>query len=213
MTDELNKIYAHLIKSIPSNSIDCRSLFNGSEHELKKAKLLVDAIPERNQEVQSKDLIRRTRDCKMYVETHGYVMSEMTEKEVNFRIAYSIIMYSDVLQVEHLLRAIYRPQNIYCIHVDAKSSNASFNAIQSVAKCFPNVFILEPMISVTWGTLSLLEVELICMKELLERNRSWKYFINLTGQEFPLKTNSELVDILTAFNGSNSVSGEHKSTW
>ena len=135
----------------------------------------------------------------------------MAEKEVNFPIAYSIITYRDALQTELLLRAIYRPQNIYCIHVDANTSNQYFNAIDSVANCFPNVFLSDERISVNWGKISVLEVELICMKELLERNKFWKYFINLTGQEFPLKTNSELVDILTAFNGSNIAHGKHET--
>ena len=34
-----------------------------------------------------------------------------------------------------------------------------------------------------------------------------RYFINLTGQEFPLKTNGELVEILKTLNGSNVVMG------
>uniref|UniRef100_A0A2C9KTV8 Protein xylosyltransferase n=1 Tax=Biomphalaria glabrata TaxID=6526 RepID=A0A2C9KTV8_BIOGL len=33
----------------------------------------------------------------------------------------------------------------------------------------------------------------------------WKYFINLTGQEFPLKTNWELIQILVAYRGANDV--------
>ncbi|XP_069115830.1 beta-1,3-galactosyl-O-glycosyl-glycoprotein beta-1,6-N-acetylglucosaminyltransferase-like isoform X2 [Argopecten irradians] len=37
--------------------------------------------------------------------------------------------------------------------------------------------------------------------------RTWKYFINLTGQEFPLRTNAELVKILKLYNGTNDVSG------
>ena len=33
--------------------------------------------------------------------------------------------------------------------------------------------------------------------------KSWKYYINLTGQEFPLKTNLKIVEILQAMNGAN----------
>jgi hypothetical protein len=43
------------------------------------------------------------------------------------------------------------------------------------------------------------------MEELWKRHKTWKYFINLTGQEFPLKTNYELVKILQAYNGANDV--------
>ena len=37
--------------------------------------------------------------------------------------------------------------------------------------------------------------------------RKWMYFINLTGQEFPLKTNYEIVKILKAFGGANNEEG------
>jgi beta-1,3-galactosyl-O-glycosyl-glycoprotein beta-1,6-N-acetylglucosaminyltransferase/N-acetyllactosaminide beta-1,6-N-acetylglucosaminyltransferase len=45
------------------------------------------------------------------------------------------------------------------------------------------------------------------MRQNLERNTKWKYFINLTGQEFPLKTNKELVRIFTALRGANDITG------
>ena len=57
-----------------------------------------------------------------------------------------------------------------------------------------------------WGKFSVLEPELICMQDLLKRP-GWKYFINLTGQEFPLKTNRELVPILRAFAGASDIEG------
>ena len=37
---------------------------------------------------------------------------------------------------------------------------------------------------------------------------SWKYFINLTGQEFPLRTNLELIQILKSYNGGNAINGQ-----
>jgi hypothetical protein len=40
--------------------------------------------------------------------------------------------------------------------------------------------------------------------------KAWKYFINLTGQEFPLKANLAIVRILKAFNGSNHMEGTPK---
>ena len=46
-----------------------------------------------------------------------------------------------------------------------------------------------------------------CMDDLLKSHIKWKYFINLTGQEFPLKTNLELVRILKSLDGANSMDG------
>ncbi|XP_060607647.1 beta-1,3-galactosyl-O-glycosyl-glycoprotein beta-1,6-N-acetylglucosaminyltransferase-like [Ruditapes philippinarum] len=146
-----------------------------------------------------------TRNCSSFITDRGYITHHLTAEERNFPIAFSILMYKDVDQVERLLRTIYRPQNIYCIHVDSKTDDALYRAIQNISHCFDNVFVLNKRVNVTWGEMSVLEPELLCMKELLTRNKRWKYFINLTGQEFPLKTNYELVKILQAYNGSNDV--------
>ena len=58
----------------------------------------------------------------------------------------------------------------------------------------------------------LLQAEINCMEDSLTKNVSWKYYINLASQAFPLKTNEELVKILKIYNGSNIISslyGEH----
>jgi len=111
------------------------------------------------------------------------------------------------VQVERLLRLIYRPHNLYCIHVDAKSSAAISKAMRAIASCFSNVFVASHSIDVHWAEFSLLEAELICMRELFERPEQWKYYVNVMGREFPLRTNRELVQIFKAYNGSNDVDG------
>ena len=113
-------------------------------------------------------------------------MSSLTKIEAAFPLAFSVLMYKDIEQVERLLRAIYRPQNIYCIHVDKKTDNKIYRAMEGVAHYYDNIFMTATRINVRWGQFSVLEPELMCMKELLQRNKKWKYFINLTGQAFPL---------------------------
>lgn len=112
-------------------------------------------------------------------------------------------------QVLHLLRAIYRPQNYYCIHVDSKSDPQFREVITTITYCLNNVFLSSRSVDVKWGTFTVLEPELICMEDLW-KYKAWKYFINLTGQEFPLKTNLEIVRILTAYRGANDVSASVK---
>jgi hypothetical protein len=77
--------------------------------------------------------------------------------------------------------------------VDAKTDDKIYKALSEISKCFENVYVLNEQINVTWGKISVLEPELMCMKALWKRNKLWKYFINLTGQEFSLKTNSEII--------------------
>eukprot|EP00106_Octopus_bimaculoides_P009581 XP_014777023.1 PREDICTED: beta-1,3-galactosyl-O-glycosyl-glycoprotein beta-1,6-N-acetylglucosaminyltransferase-like [Octopus bimaculoides] len=186
--------------------IDCSKVALGNINELNKSIELQTAI--KYVDLPDSYFINLTQDCNNFRQNMGYITSHMTKEELHFPLAYSILMYKDIEQVERLLRAIYRPQNFYCINVDGKSRNSTLKAMKAIAKCFPNVHILSPSIVVRWGEYSVLEPELLCMKHLLVYK--WKYFINLTGQEFPLKTNYELVRILKAYNGANDVEGTQK---
>ena len=71
-------------------------------------------------------------------------------------------------QVRGLLRAIYRPHNFVCIHVDHKSSAAFQRAVTAMVGCLPHVFLSSRAVSVRWGRFSVLEPELICMEDLLK---------------------------------------------
>ncbi|CAG5122441.1 unnamed protein product, partial [Candidula unifasciata] len=199
-----------LLNSIPAqvkvNGVDCVAIFNGSKNETAAAKSIARNASE---PLSDEFYINVTTDCVNFQKLRGYIMSSLTQEEEQFPIAYSIMAYKDSEMVERLLRVIYRPQNFYCIHIDLKASNEFFAAISAIAKCFPNVFIATRRIQVVWGTFTVLEPELVCMEEL-SRYRQWKYFINLTGQEFPLKTNYEIVKILTAYDGAVDVSTTKK---
>ena len=182
-------------------SVDCVSLFNGDEETIDEAN---EQMEESQQVVDGPPVdISTTFSCKDLIEQNGYIMDSLTSEEKNFPIAYSILVFKDPQQIERLLHIIYRPQNFYCIHVDLKSPNSFFLEIENISKCFPNVFLASRRIAVRWGTYKVLEPEIVCMKDLLKYK--WKYFINLTGQEFPLKTNWELVKILKAYNGANDI--------
>uniref|UniRef100_A0A8W8JBS0 Uncharacterized protein n=1 Tax=Magallana gigas TaxID=29159 RepID=A0A8W8JBS0_MAGGI len=129
-------------------------------------------------------------------------MDSLTNEERDFPIAYSVLVYESPEQFEILLRAIYRPQNAYCVHVDRKTTENVFNEISCIAQCFLNVKLASKRMEVEWGKIGIVLAELSCMKDLLSFSK-WKYFMNITGREFPLRTNYELVKILKIYNGSN----------
>ncbi|XP_045209189.2 beta-1,3-galactosyl-O-glycosyl-glycoprotein beta-1,6-N-acetylglucosaminyltransferase-like isoform X1 [Mercenaria mercenaria] len=195
--------------------VNCRAIIDGNDNETLKA----ENASETNKKVgvTAEKYIQMTSNCSTFISERGYITDSLTEVENNFHIAFSLLMFKDIEQSERLLRAIYRPQNIYCIHVDKKSSDDIFKAMSNIASCFDNVFIASKRYKVQWGTMTVLEPDLLCMKELWNKSKSWKYFINLTGQEFPLRTNYELVQILKAYNGANDLEGtvEHanKDRW
>lgn len=149
-------------------------------------------------------IIDSADDCNYFVQMRSYNVKPASVEEASFPIAFSIVMYERVEQAEILLRSIYRPQNYYCIHVDLKSSLKTLEAMEAIAKCFDNVFLAKNRVNVQWGKFGVLEADLICLRQLYNAGK-WRYFINLTGQEFPLKTNAEIVSILRAYNGAADV--------
>src|SRR6185436_5793322 len=98
--------------------------------------------------------------CNAFMKLRKYMAKPASLEEENFPIAFSILMFQDVEQFERLLRAIYRPQNYYCVHVDKKSDTTINDAVNSIASCFPNVFITPQSFDVRWGTFSILQPEL-----------------------------------------------------
>ncbi|VDP85193.1 unnamed protein product [Echinostoma caproni] len=120
-------------------------------------------------------------------------------EEREFPLAFSLIVYTDADRVLRLFRAIYRPHNYYCIHIDRKSKPEFVNVTERLKQC--------PGVSHN----VVLDADLTCARILLERAPgTWKYWINLTGQEFPLRTNWELVRALRLLNGSNIVQAVYR---
>ena len=191
-----------IIPSFKSQHTNCVKLFANDRLEQKDARtyqLQHPKIP-----LPNAHYISLTRNCSHFKNNRKYVSEPLSEEEGGFSIAFSILIYKDIEQFERLFRVIYRPQNYYCIHIDVKSKPQYRRAVQGITDCFDNVFMASRSIDVRWGGYSVLEPELVCMQDLLKFGK-WKYFINLTGQEFPLQTMWDIVKILKAYNGANNM--------
>ena len=146
----------------------------------------------------------------------------VSQEEVDFPIAFVLLVHTNPLQVVRLLRAIYRPHNLYCIHPDAKQSAHFISVFRKLAACLPNVIVASELQEVYWGYHTMMDGELTCMQDLLQfEGHRWKYVINIGGQELPLKTNREMVGVLRAMEGASGVHGwpispqtfEDRFTW
>ena len=199
-----------MVNSIPDihvSQVNCANIIGGDQNELQSAGTYQKGHPK--QPVLDRDLEAMASNCDTFKQNRGYMNTPVNQEESTFPIAFSILLFKDTEQFERLLRAIYRPQNFYCVHVDQKSAQSIKNATKAIVKCFDNVFIASKETDVRWGSYTVLEPEITCMGDLL-RFKRWKYFINLTGQEFPLKTNLDLVRILRVYNGANNLEGTIK---
>ncbi|XP_061193887.1 beta-1,3-galactosyl-O-glycosyl-glycoprotein beta-1,6-N-acetylglucosaminyltransferase-like [Saccostrea echinata] len=191
-------------KNVKELKMNCDPLFRGSSVALSRAKHIHLRHPRRSISPSKYDIL--TKKCDRFKYYRNYITGPLTTKENNYPIAYSIIAKNSVFQFETLLRAIYRPQNFYCVHIDKNGSKEIRRAIQNIARCFQNVFAISLESSVTRGELSHLKAELGCLRSLLKHGK-WKYFINLSENDFPLKINSDIVNILMSLKGANSIQG------
>ena len=91
--------------------------------------------------------------------------------------------------------------------MDAKVNAEISATMVALTKCLPNVYLASRIERVVYGGFSRLQADINCMKDHLNSSVKWKYLLNIAGQSFPLKTNSEIVQILRLYNGSNDIEG------
>ncbi|XP_023368024.1 N-acetyllactosaminide beta-1,6-N-acetylglucosaminyl-transferase-like [Otolemur garnettii] len=149
----------------------------------------------------------RNRTCQQYLIQNHYIMEPLSRDEAEFPLAYVMAIHKDFDTFERLFRAIYTPQNLYCVHVDEKASAAFTDAVGKLLSCFPNAFVASKRESVVYAGISRLQADLNCLKDLVTSKVPWKYAINTCGQDFPLKTNREIVPYLKGFKGKNITPG------
>ncbi len=117
-------------------------------------------------------------------------------------IAYFILVHRYPEQFKRLFKAIYSQKNYYLVHVDKKSTKKFSQNISSFLADFANVKILKSQ-NVVWGGYSMVDVELNAMKELLRIDKKWQFFVNLSGQDFPLASQAKIAAFLKKNNQSN----------
>ncbi|XP_067836093.1 beta-1,3-galactosyl-O-glycosyl-glycoprotein beta-1,6-N-acetylglucosaminyltransferase 3-like [Heptranchias perlo] len=149
-----------------------------------------------------------TRDCDSFVKNRKCNTFSLSTEERDFPLADSMVIYEKIEMFERLLRSIYAPQNVYCVHVDRKSPKQFHSAVQAIASCFSNVFVVSKLETVTYASWSRVQADLNCMEELLRRSVPCRYLINVCGQDFPTKTNREMVNRLMAMNCSNLIDSD-----
>ncbi|XP_045154059.1 N-acetyllactosaminide beta-1,6-N-acetylglucosaminyl-transferase-like isoform X2 [Echinops telfairi] len=145
--------------------------------------------------------------CDEYLAHSHYITGTLSSEEAAFPLAYTVAIHKDFDTFARLFRAIYMPQNVYCVHVDEKATAEFKEAVQQLLSCFPNAFLASKMEPVVYGGISRLQADLNCMRDLAAAEVPWKYVINTCGQDFPLKTNKEIVQYLKGFKGKNLTPG------
>ncbi|XP_027622131.1 beta-1,3-galactosyl-O-glycosyl-glycoprotein beta-1,6-N-acetylglucosaminyltransferase 7 [Tupaia chinensis] len=122
-----------------------------------------------------------------------FITRPLSAEEGNFSLAYIVMIQEELATFVQLLRAIYAPQNVYCVHVDEKAPKKFKTAVHTLVNCFENVFISSENEKAASAGFPRLQAEINCMKDLVHAKLQWSYVINLRGQDFPIKTNKEII--------------------
>lgn len=201
--------HLELVGDNPSSNINCTKVLQGDVDEIEKVKLEILTVKfGRRPRWTTYDYINMTNDCTSFIKRRKYIVEPLSKEEAEFPIAYSIVVHHKIEMLDRLLRAIYMPQNFYCIHVDKKSEDSFLAAVIGIASCFNNVFVASQLESVVYASWSRVQADLNCMQDLYRMSANWKYLINLCGMDFPIKTNLEIVRKLKSLMGENNLETE-----
>ena len=113
----------HRNTSAPRKIFNCRRLIAADKQEQAMYKAWINSRPDLLFSTVKEDIVpQMTSDCAAFKAIRGYPSTVGTDEERDFPIAHVILMHKDFEHMERLVRALYRPQNAFCIHLDSKAS-------------------------------------------------------------------------------------------
>jgi hypothetical protein len=112
-------------------------------------------------------------------------------------LAYGILAHKNAHQLERLFRAVYHPEDVFVLHVDKRAERALHLAADKLAHKYGNVRVLKSR-PIVWSGFEMARVQMDAMAEALRIDVQWTHFINLTGQDFPIKSREQIVAFLNA---------------
>ena len=113
-------------------------------------------------------------------------------------IAYFLLVHRYPEQFKRLFKAIYSPDNEYLIHVDKRAGVILMRELKLFLADYANVSVMNSQ-NIVWGGYSMVDAEIRGMKLLLKQSLKWDHYINLSGQDFPLKSQSFIQSYLKQF--------------
>ncbi|XP_010311736.2 beta-1,3-galactosyl-O-glycosyl-glycoprotein beta-1,6-N-acetylglucosaminyltransferase 3 [Balearica regulorum gibbericeps] len=197
----------------PGRRINCSGIVRGDEKAIQEALLSNLEIANKRGSLTAGEYLNMTKDCSNFKKTRRFIEFPLSQEEAEFPIAYSMVIHNKIEMFERLLRSLYAPQNVYCVHIDSKSPAAFQEAVRAIVACFPNVFVASRLEKVVYASWSRLQADLNCMQDLLQSPVPWRYVLNTCGTDFPIKTNAEIVRVLKVLQGRNSMESEKPSAF
>jgi len=110
------------------------------------------------------------------------------------RLAHLLLIHADPQQTRRLVNRLHHADADVYIHLDAKANMADFEDLAEIG----NVFFIRNRVSVFWGNYSMIEATLHGFEEILETGKPYSHINLLSGQDYPLKSATEIQKFLFA---------------
>ena len=130
------------------------------------------------------------------------------------KIAYHMCFHKNQYQCLNLLDTLYTEDDAYLIHVDSKADASLMGAILKWKEdvggdnvCF------QTRMNAGWGTYTLYMMYFGGVKRLLDFSSDWTHYMNLSGQDYPIKPIHHIKKALDSNNDKSYVEVRSPSEW
>ena len=203
--------YSSYRMNLPPNPTNCSKHIQNAKMYLQKENISYDckALSEEDCQATYNDYYEKADPLSVFLRSSTCDLEwpqfgSVSQEELNFPLAYFITAFTDARNIELMLASIFRPHNSYCVHIDPKSDSIFSRTVLQLLYCYraryPASYIYSSSrnVSVFYMHFSIVEAELICLRDLLDNNRPWSYAVDMAGSEVMLYTNKELVANLSS---------------
>ena len=105
------------------------------------------------------------------------------------KIAYLLLTHNNPEQLARLVNSLKETGDFY-IHIDKKSNIRPF---EQIFDGMDSVYLLKKRVNVTWAGWSLVKGYMLLLQTALESENKYDRFVLLTGQDYPLMSNGEII--------------------
>lgn len=105
------------------------------------------------------------------------------------KLAYLILAHNIPRQLNRLIETLSCPGVDFYVHVDKKVPIGQFEQTENA----PHVFFIKKRIRVYWGSYNMVKATLRGFEAIMESGIDYDYIVLLSGQDYPLKSNEEIL--------------------
>jgi hypothetical protein len=116
------------------------------------------------------------------------------------KIAYLILAHRYPEQLIRLVERLNTPDNCFLIHFDRKADDGMYETLRSQLEPLGNVHFVERK-TVYWGDFGAIKATLLGLETAFSQNFKFDWFVVLSGQDYPLRSNSEIAQFLAENSG------------